>query len=466
MKKALLIIKYRQGFSLVEIILTVALFSMFAVGFSGIIIYGEEGVRISGNQDRALFLAYEGVEAVRSIRDEDFANLTNGTHGLAEISDVWNFSGSSDLSDIYTRDITISNYDTNIKEIVSRVTWQQNLQRTGETSVRTLLSFWQEIASLVGDWSVPLLNDVSDTDSNSNGIAIDSNDDHAFLGTARNGTDNFFSFDISDPVNVSQEDVISVSGQIGDVVVSGDYAYVSSTQNNAEITVVDISNPGNLSIADTFNLTGNQNMRGLYVDGDYLYATRDSSSTEFAIFDISTPTSISLEGSLNLSSSYRDVYVSGNRAYLVGDENSAELSVVDISTPTAPVEIATLDLSGNNNAFSTDGYGSTLFIGRANGEISIVDISGSPSLITSFDPGSAVRGIEAVSSIKYIFIAGDSNNNELRIYDVSTLSSPVLVGSYDNGGSDFNGVSYNIPGDFVVTAGEENASELTVLSSQ
>lgn len=150
MKKELFLIKKTQGFSLVESILTVALFAMFVAGFSGALVYGQEGTRVSGNRDRAYFLAYEGLEAVRSIRDQDFNSLTNGTHGLAESAGVWSFSGSSDTTDIYTRDISISDVDTNVKEIESRITWNQNAQRTGEISLVSYLSYWLEEVALSG----------------------------------------------------------------------------------------------------------------------------------------------------------------------------------------------------------------------------------------------------------------------------------------------------------------------------
>ena len=147
MKKALSITnKYERGFSMVEVILSVALFAMMVTGFAGIYLYGQEATVLSGNRVRAALLAEEGLEAVRNIRDADFSNLSDGTHGLVISGSTWGLSGSSDTTEIFTREITIASVGSDRKNVTVNVTWQQNPQRSGIVSLPTYMTNWQAAA--------------------------------------------------------------------------------------------------------------------------------------------------------------------------------------------------------------------------------------------------------------------------------------------------------------------------------
>lgn len=130
-----------KGIVLLESLLSVTLFALILTIFTGILISGQEGSRIAGDQYRAIMLARQGIEATRNIKDRDFDLLTNGNHGLVKNS-VWQFSGTSDQNGKFTRVITISTVDEDIKKIVSKITWNKNLQRAGTITHTTYLSKW------------------------------------------------------------------------------------------------------------------------------------------------------------------------------------------------------------------------------------------------------------------------------------------------------------------------------------
>lgn len=131
----------QRGFSAVEVLLAATVFGVLVTAIIGAIVYGRQSVANAGDRNRANLIAEEGLEAVRNIRDADYANLTNGTYGLAINSGVWNLSGAQDTTDIYTRQITIADNDTNRKLITARVTWGTGNQ-TKETTVTTQLTNW------------------------------------------------------------------------------------------------------------------------------------------------------------------------------------------------------------------------------------------------------------------------------------------------------------------------------------
>lgn len=132
-----------KGFSLIEVLLAASLFSLLATSFIGAIIYGQEGTAIGGARARAIMLAEEGLEATRNIRDSGFANLNNGTFGLTIGGGQWSFSGSSDVTDVFTRQIVITTPSTNRRRITSRINWTQNPERSGTVELITYQTNWR-----------------------------------------------------------------------------------------------------------------------------------------------------------------------------------------------------------------------------------------------------------------------------------------------------------------------------------
>src|SRR3989344_2988507 len=120
------------GFSTVEVLLAASIVALAVTALVGALIYGNESTALAGERAKATFLAEEGLEAARAIRNSGFANLVNGNHGVVVLGSNWIFSGTSDTTDnFFTRQISISDLGTNRKQIISTVTWQQNSQRSG-----------------------------------------------------------------------------------------------------------------------------------------------------------------------------------------------------------------------------------------------------------------------------------------------------------------------------------------------
>ena len=138
-----------KGFSVVEVVLAAGLFGLIITGLTSILVYGEESSALAGQRARAVFLAEEGIEAIRNIRDENFTNLTDGNYGLQVSSNQWALSGSSDTTDVFTRQINISTVDPNRKAITSTVSWQQTPQRTGSVVLATRLTYWPKVAVVI-----------------------------------------------------------------------------------------------------------------------------------------------------------------------------------------------------------------------------------------------------------------------------------------------------------------------------
>lgn len=147
-KKEWSITKDAKGFVLIEVLLASSLFVMFVTAFAGVFFYGEQSQVLAGDRSRAVMFAEEGQEAVRSMKNNSFSSVVDGTHGLTYSNNAWSFSGTSDTVDGYTRTTTVSTIDSNRKQITTTVTWQQTPSRMGSVTVTGRITNWKTMLNL------------------------------------------------------------------------------------------------------------------------------------------------------------------------------------------------------------------------------------------------------------------------------------------------------------------------------
>jgi hypothetical protein len=130
------------------VLLASSLFVLFVAAFAGTFYYGLQSSVLAGDRSQAIMLAEEGQEAVRSMKNINFANITDGTHGLVYSNNAWTFSGTQDTSNGYTRQVTVSTIDANRKSVTTSVSWQQIPGRMGAVSTIGRLTNWKTVLNL------------------------------------------------------------------------------------------------------------------------------------------------------------------------------------------------------------------------------------------------------------------------------------------------------------------------------
>lgn len=97
-----------QGFSLIEVILAFTIFVLIVTTLIGSFIYAQQSTAVSGLRARAVLLAEEGVEAVRSIRDDAWNEIRFDQSGIDRSSNQWELTGegSTETIEPFTRVIT------------------------------------------------------------------------------------------------------------------------------------------------------------------------------------------------------------------------------------------------------------------------------------------------------------------------------------------------------------------------
>ena len=124
-----------SGQSIAEVLIALAIFTLLIVAVGAMTMNARAMAYGALSRTQAQFLAVEGFEAARSIRDGNFENLAAGVHGIVLSGGHWEFSGTSDSDGKYERTIEVSDIDASTKHIRSTVRWAAGGARGEEIEI-------------------------------------------------------------------------------------------------------------------------------------------------------------------------------------------------------------------------------------------------------------------------------------------------------------------------------------------
>lgn len=229
---------------------------------------------------------------------------------------------------------------------------------------------------------------------------------------------------IADPANPSFVGACSIpDAVVHNIYVAGNYAYVADGVNG--LRIIDITNPAAPYIADTLDTPGTA--YDVYVVGNYAYVADDSEGLHVVdIFNAAGPTIVGSELSTQTTTSFRRVHVAGDYAFVL-DYQTAVLYKINIALPESPnvigwclVDFAgDIFVDGNYAYIATGGYG-----------LQVVSITGTLSVIGEVDTPGMAYGVYVVGDYAYVA----TSYAGIQVVDVSTPSSPILVGACNTSG--------------------------------
>lgn len=455
----------QQGISVVEILLAVAVFGMLVTALSGALIYGRTATNTAGNRQRANMIAEEGIEAVRNIRDASFSNLTDGTFGVSKNSNQWITSGSSDTTDIFTRQVTIASADSKRKTITSTVSWPQG-NGTNQTSVTTELTNW--MASIVKTWAKPALEGGSDATGTTAGFKVATQGNYAYLVKKVSGSANFFIFDISTPTSPTLVKSLTIAGTPTNIAVNGNYAYVSNTSDTAELNIVNVTTPATASVVGNYNATGTGDGLGVFALGNYAYLSRaaNGASDEFVIVNVTTPATPTRAGGYSLNISMYEPYVNSTGAYIATSSDTQEVLVLNLTLLSTITLGTSINLPGTTDATTIAGSGSNIVVGQGtafydvNSAVILVPVvSGTVTL------PSTINDVAINTSLNYAYAATANTTGQFQSIDISTWTAPAISGSTALPSTSLlTGIAYNATKDRVPGAASTTAQELPIFA--
>ena len=140
-----------KGQSLIELIIAIGIFVFLVSTLAFLVLDSYISGRLALEITKANFLAEEGLEAARSIRDNNWQDLANGDYSLDSSTGNWRFIPGSEIIDgkfarvIRVEEVDPINPDLDRKKVTSQITWQFSEERTEEVKFITYLTNWQKI---------------------------------------------------------------------------------------------------------------------------------------------------------------------------------------------------------------------------------------------------------------------------------------------------------------------------------
>lgn len=293
------------------------------------------------------------------------------------------------------------------------------------------------------------------------------------IGIRSTTTNNFFITNVSDPSNPGTPVNLSIGYTLTSVAVKDDIAYVTTTNNQNELRLVNISNKSapTLLANPRFDLPGNDNGTSVHAIGDRLYVGRASSGAnpEFYLYNITTANNPTLIDSFNLAGNaqVQDLYVSGNYIYLVTNSNSAEIMVINKTTESNLVAAPSYNLPNSTTGTTIIGYGNKILVSNSQNYVYAFTIDSPPTLVlqdsTPYAAGGLVNEMMFSSDGNLAFAATSNANSEFQVLNVADLTNITLYGSFNVTGSlRYNTVVYDPITDRAYLGGNYTSQELGV----
>ena len=158
---------------------------------------------------------------------------------------------------------------------------------------------------------------------------------------------------------------------VNDIVVRGTVAYLATSANYGELTLIDVSNPASMTLPPNYTTPGTMDMKfnarthtatpvesdedGITLDvvGTRVYLGREratnSNERDFYIIDASVPSALVSLGASRIgigpNTEVSGITTNGKYSFLMTTDSNEPFYVFDISTPTTPVVVSTCGLN-------------------------------------------------------------------------------------------------------------------------
>lgn len=307
----------------------------------------------------------------------------------------------------------------------------RDIETVGE---RAFVAMYSDGVKSLTELSAPLLRESAAMDTPGRAVAVSA--DLPYLYEA-DGASGLQIIDVSDSTVMTQVANLPVPGVTWDLMVTGGYAYLGTTNG---LSIADVTTPASPSLLAS--VPTDNTVFGLAFAAPYIYMTHG----DLTVVDVSNPSQPAVVGDLQTPDFTHDVVVSGQLAYLASDSGGG-IQVVDISVPSAPVLIGQVDTPGR--AFAIELSGPFLYVADGESGVTVVRISDptQPTVVAQFDtPGSAIEVALADSlvlvadhygllTLKKSFARGDGNcDGCVNLVDLTMLGN-ALDGLLDLSGS-------------------------------
>ncbi len=262
------------------------------------------------------------------------------------------------------------------------------------------------------------------------------------------------------------------------IFVSGNYAYLATTQNNKEVVILDISSTPYTEVG-YFNTSRTEDANSVYVVGDIGYV---AAGRYVFTFNLTTKTGsraqlgieqISLNQNLFQTASVSQIVIKGDYMYASLDDDWYELVITNIGNP---ADMIITSQTSVNNQQTHDLYVSDdtnrVYFGTESSsserEFFIINTSsksGARPIIGSYEAnGTSIKGIAIVEADDRAILVG-SGGEEYQVLNITNEASPTRCGGmqYNAGINDIDAVTDVDMNSFSYIVTNDNTNDFQIL---
>jgi len=210
--------------------------------------------------------------------------------------------------------------------------------------------------------------------------------------------------DFSNPDSLIQRGIYTSQSAAYDVAASPNYLYVAE---NDGVSIVDYSDPNNLSYVSRVGMSGQDQPQFLTVRNDTAFV---AAVDKLYIIDCTAPSTPHIVSTFTTVGQARQTAVDGDLVFVADGSNG--VLIISIASPASPVELGRFSANDQFNAIAVDN--STLFAGTLSGTVYALDYSqpDTPAVIDQFETGNEVYQIHP--DFPYLLAATSGNVSILR----------------------------------------------------
>lgn len=516
MQKEHFFIKKINGFSLVEVLLTVAIFTMTVLGIIAFLSSNDNNLKYSSQYNEANYYLSQGLEAVKNIKDSGYSGLNVGTFGLSEIGSTWQLTGTSDNINGFIRQITITQPDIYTKKATATITWY-NANFVSQTVTASMyFKDWNRMGFSPSPTPTLTPTPVACLASSSVDITCD-NDFTLYVNGTYIGQDNDWRTVHNYPITLRDgKNVVAVQGSGDFQTAQGLLAQINHgttkfyTDTNWKVT--NVYHDGWNTIDYDDSAWGDSVSYGSYGDAPWYTFSFPSDtlskwiwtsglltdSPVYFRFEVNgcpttptptitptptntptpTPTPIPVDWDvptfvtdIDLSGTYGilEMVKQGDYIFGIRSSNSSNFFIMDVSDPANPVVSDYLSIGYTLTSIAVKDNTAYVTTTSNTNEMRLVDITNKSAAVLLTTPVFNLSGnedgisVHVVGNRLYLGRAGSGTNPEFYLYNITTATSPVLLDSYDIAGTAQVSDVY-VAGSYVYCATSLNSAELVVLN--
>ncbi|MBI5220619.1 MAG: hypothetical protein HY978_02140 [Candidatus Liptonbacteria bacterium] len=423
------------GQIIIEVLIALTLLTITLTAIFLVVSGGQSIQTDSGEANRALEIARQGLEIARTT---DFASLATTTTSTGA----------------FTRQVGVTSIDATTKQVTVTVSWQTDATRTQNIQFQTLVSNWRGAqgsggdtggSGLSGDWHHPRTLGSVDLGAGEQATGLDVINKIVYL-TAKASSASKADFFVVDATDGEHPQVVTSTNTgtgLWGVDAAGSYAYVANNSTSAQLQIISIVNPASPSLIKSFQLPGVSGSGAIgnaifYADNKVYIGTKKATGPEFFVVDVSDPANPAFLGSREMGADVNGIEVVGTLAY-VANSDEEELKVLNVANPASIVPYGEFDPAGD----SEDGkrvsvVGSKLYLARLVGgnhedhhEFHIVNIAdpAHPVDLGSQDIAADVNGLVVRDYLA--FLGTSDTNEEFQVWNISDPADISLWSSFN-----------------------------------